>query len=50
MKTFKVSYIDLEGDLCHVMIEAYTKEDARVQLKREYWDVREIIRIQYEPR
>jgi type II secretory pathway component PulF len=50
MKTFKVSYISLEGDLCHVTVEAYTKEDARIQLKREYWDVREIVRIQYEPR
>ena len=50
MKTFKVSYISLEGELCHVTVEAYTKEDARVQLKREYWDVREIVRVQYEPR
>lgn len=50
MKTFKVSYISLDGDLYHVTIEAYTKEDARIQLKREYWDVREIVRIQYEPR
>ena len=50
MKTFKVSYISLEGDLCHVTIEAYTKEEARIQLKQEYWDVREIVRIQYEPR
>lgn len=45
MRTYKVSYITLEGDLCHVYIEAYSKEDAKVQLKREYWDVREVVRV-----
>ena len=45
MRTYKVSYITLEGDLCHVTIEAHTKEDAKVQLKREYWDVREVVRV-----
>ena len=36
MKTFYVMYLDLEGDLCHVRIEAFNKEDAaflgRIQL------------------
>ena len=45
MRTYKVSYITLEGDLCHVSIEAYSKEDAKIQLKREYWDVREVVRV-----
>jgi hypothetical protein len=45
MKTFKIDYISLEDDLCHVLIEAYTREDAKIQLKREYWDVKEILRV-----
>lgn len=45
MKNFIVSYVTLEGDSCNVLIEAYSREDAKVQLKREYWDVREILRV-----
>ena len=35
MKTYKIKYITLEGDTDTVIIEAYSKEDAKVQLKRE---------------
>lgn len=45
MEKFKIDYITLEGDLSSVWIEAYTAEEAKIQLKREYWDVQEIIRI-----
>ena len=45
MKNFIISYITLEGDLSKVMIEADSREDAKIQLKREYWDVREILRV-----
>ena len=45
MKTYKIKYITLEGDTDTVIIEAYSKEDAKVQLKREYWDVREILSV-----
>lgn len=45
MKTFYITYITLEGDTETVTVEAFNIEDARKQLKREYWDVREIIRI-----
>ena len=50
MKSYKITYVTLEGDVDTVIIEAYSKEDARVQLKREYWDVREILRIRDEQR
>lgn len=30
MKTFFVSYLDNEGDLCHVHVEAFDKDDAEL--------------------
>lgn len=45
MKNFIISYVTLEGDSSNVLIEAHSREDAKVQLKREYWDVREILRV-----
>ena len=48
MKSFTITYRDFEGDVCHVSIEAATKEDAKIQLKREYWDVNEIISVRNE--
>lgn len=45
MKEYVIRYITLEGDIDSVIIEAYSKEDAKVQLKREYWDVREILSV-----
>ena len=43
MKTFFISYLDNEGDLCHV--EAFDKDDAKLQVRREYWNVDEIIQV-----
>lgn len=45
MKTFYITYITLEGDTEIVTVEAFDREDAKAQLKKEYWDVREIIKI-----
>lgn len=45
MREYIIRYRTLEGDMDSVIIEAYSKEDARVQLKREYWDVHEIISV-----
>lgn len=45
MKTFFVSYLDSEGDLCHVHVEAFDKKDAELQVRREYWNVEEILEI-----
>lgn len=45
MKEYIIKYRTLEGDVDSVSIEAYSKEDARVQLKREYWDVHEVLSI-----
>ena len=45
MKTFVIDYIDNEGDLCHVSVEAFDKDDAKLQVRREYWNVEEIIQV-----
>lgn len=45
MRTFYITYKTVDGDIDTVSIEASNREDAKVQLKQEYWDVREIIRI-----
>lgn len=48
MKTFKITYRDFDNDISSVVIEAGSKEDAKIQLKREYWDVNEIISVRNE--
>ena len=45
MREYIIKYRTLEGDTDSVIIEAYNKEDAKVQLKREYWDVLEILSV-----
>lgn len=45
MKKYYVDYIDTSDDLCHVWVEASSKEDAKRQVKHEYWDIKDIIRI-----
>lgn len=45
MKEYTVKYVTLEGDVDTVLIEAYSKEDAKKQLKKEYWDVREVLSV-----
>ena len=45
LSTYFVSYLDNEGDLCHVHVEAFDKDDAKLQVRREYWNVEEIIQV-----
>lgn len=45
MRTFTINYITLEGEREVDYIEAKTKEDAVLQLKRDYGNVREILRV-----
>lgn len=45
MKTYKVDYISLEDELCEGIVEAWTKEDAKIAVRKEYWDVKEIIKV-----
>jgi len=42
---FYVDYEDKEGDLCHVWVNASSKQEAETQAKREYWDIENIISI-----
>lgn len=42
---FYVDYEDKEGDLCHVWVNASSKQDAEAHAKREYWDIENIISI-----
>lgn len=42
---FYVDYEDKEGDLCHVWVNASSKQEAEGQAKREYWDIENIISI-----
>ena len=39
-------YLDLEGDICNVRVEAFSKEDASRQTRFEYWNVEEIINVE----
>lgn len=45
MKKYYIDYTDKEGDLCHVWVNADSKQDAESKVKREYWDIDEIISI-----
>lgn len=45
MKEYFVKYVTIEGDVETVCVEARSKEEARIQLKKEYWDVHEILKV-----
>lgn len=45
MRRFYVDYSDKGGDLCHAWVFADSKQDAINQVKREYWDIDEIISV-----
>lgn len=40
-----IDYLDSEGDLCHVWVEADCKEEAEQEAQREYWDIDTILYI-----
>lgn len=39
---FRVDYLDTEGDYHKCWVEANSIEDAKNQVRREYWNVEEI--------
>ena len=43
MKNYIITYIDKSGDSCKIWIAADSKEEAKREAKREYWDIKEII-------
>lgn len=43
MKNYIITYIDESGDSCKIWIAADSKEEAKREAKREYWDIKEII-------
>jgi hypothetical protein len=45
MNKYKITYITFEDDYSSVIIYAYTIEEAKIKLKREYHDVALILNI-----
>lgn len=45
MKKYYIDYMDKSGDLCHVWVNADSKQDAENQVRSEYWDIDHIISI-----
>ena len=45
MKKWKVSYLDKHDDLTNVWVYAENKEEAKKEVRLEYWDVEEIIDV-----
>lgn len=45
MKKFYIDYICTDDDLCHIWVEANSKEEAIRSAKREYWDIKSIISV-----
>jgi hypothetical protein len=42
---FYVDYLDRSGDYCHVWINADSKQEAISNVKREYWDIDQIVDV-----
>ena len=45
MKKYSVRYLDKEGDSTKVWVEADSIEQAKQEVKREYWDIETIISV-----
>ena len=45
MDKYIVKYTDKSGDLSSVWVEAYSEDDAKNQVRREYWDVQDIVMV-----
>ena len=43
-----IDYEDRSGDLCHIWVEAYDRQDAIENAKHEYWDIVNIISVKKE--
>lgn len=46
MAKYYVDYMDDTDDLCHVWVNANSKQDAIDEVNHEYWDVKQIISVQ----
>lgn len=45
MKRWYIDYNDKSGDLCHIWVEASSKEEAIETARHEWWDIDEIIQV-----
>lgn len=45
MKRYVVRYTDVEGDVSAVCVEAESVEDAKIQARNDYWDIKGIINV-----
>lgn len=45
MKKYVVKYTTTDGDLCSVCVEAESVEDAKIQARNDYWDIKGIINV-----
>ena len=45
MDKYIVKYTDKCGDLSTVWVTADSKDDAKKQVRREYWDVQDIVMV-----
>jgi type II secretory pathway component PulF len=45
MDKYIVKYTDKKGDLTSVWVHADSNEDAKRQVKQEYWDVVDIVMV-----
>lgn len=43
MNKYVIKYISKSDDLCSVWTTANSKEEAKANVKQEYWDIKEII-------
>lgn len=43
MARYRITYIAKDDDSCHVWTEADSPEEAKQNIFREYWDVKEIV-------
>ena len=43
-----IDYEDKSGDLCHIWVKAYDRQDAIENAKHEYWDIANIISVKKE--
>lgn len=45
MRRYIIKYENHDGDLCTVWLEAADREDAKVQARAEYRDIKDILQI-----
>jgi len=45
MKKYLIRYLDKEGDSTKVWVEADNVEQAKQEVKREYWDIETIVSV-----